>query len=84
MFKSLIYLPPYITHIAYTERLIFTEHFHRIPITARKHIDFGIDSILYKCKKSYSKWNYITTQILLTKNILSYVIMDFWLQHTLC
>lgn len=27
-----------------------------------------------KCKKSCSNWDYITTQILLTKDILSYVI----------
>lgn len=36
-----------------------------------------------KCKKTYSKWDYITTQIPLTKDILSYVILVYWLQHTL-
>ena len=36
-------MPPYTPHI---ELSIFAELFHRIPITAIKHTDFGIDSIL--------------------------------------
>lgn len=63
--------------------LNLTEHFHRIPISARKHTDLGIDGILNKCKKLYNKWNYITTHILLTKDILFYIIPVYWLQHTL-
>ncbi len=35
MFKSYRNLPPYITIYQYIERLIFTEHFHHIPMAAR-------------------------------------------------
>jgi len=58
MFKSPIYLPPYITIYPYIELSIFPNF--------SPHTN--------KCKKSYNKWDYITTQILLTKHILSFVI----------
>lgn len=65
MFKSPIYLPPYIAIYPYTELLFLPNFFHRIPITAINHTDFGIDGILNKCKRSYNKWDYITIQIFL-------------------
>lgn len=46
MFKSPHILPPYIAIYPYTKRLFLPNFFHRIPITAIKHTDFGIDGIL--------------------------------------
>lgn len=51
MFKSPTYFTTLYRHIPLYRTPIFTELFHRIPITARKHTDFGIDSILINVKK---------------------------------
>lgn len=46
MFKSPIYLPPYTDIYPLYRTPIFAELFRRIPITAIKHIDLGINGIL--------------------------------------
>ena len=46
MFKSYIYFTTLYSHIPLYRTSNLAEQFHRIPITARKHTDFRIDSIL--------------------------------------
>lgn len=65
MLKSPIYLPALYHHIPIYRTPNLTEHFYRIPITARKHTDFGIDSIPINVR------NYTTNGIILLQKLLT-------------